>query len=330
MSASPPDTRSVASDPVPRISVGPLLGGDLDSAAAYDVQDRMREACAEIGFMTITDHGIPRARIDALAAAADRFFGLPAEAKQAVSPRRWNPTSPNVYRGYFPSSVAGKEGLDVGDPTLDDEELLRRPYHERNLAPKELGADWSRVVGGYFDAISELARTVFAALVAALGGRAERVAPSFARPASLSTLRFNFYPERDEPVAIAADDGAPLCCEAHVDSGLLTFLHQDARGGLEVRGSDGRWHTVAPDADAFVVNTGLALQRMTGRALVATRHRVLYEKRPRLSIPFFFEPVPDFVMDPGSLGLPYASGSTPRSYEQFLAESLAKFSEYQR
>ena len=79
-----------------------------------------------------------------------------------------------------------------------------------------------------------------------------------------------------------------LSCEAHVDSGLLTLLHQDDRGGLQVRGADARWHSLAPDADAFVVNTGLALQQMTGGALVATQHRVLYARRRRISIPFFF------------------------------------------
>ena len=87
---------------------------------------------------------------------------------------------------------------------------------------------------------------------------------------------------------------------------------------------------VEPDANAFVVNTGLALQRMTGQDLIATRHRVLYEKRRRLSIPFSFEPVPNFVMDPASLGLPHRPTRTQQRYESFLRESLEKFSEYQR
>jgi len=317
-------------DPVPRIDVGPILDGDLDSAASRDVQARLREACASIGFMTITGHGVPPERIDAVVAAAERFFALPDEAKLAIAPQRWNPESPNVYRGYFPSSAAGKEGLDVGEPRLEDAGLLGRPYHEGNQIPDALPRTWGEPVADYFDALSALARAVFSALVASLGGEARRVGGAFARPASLSTLRFNFYPERDRPVEVARDDGAGLSCGAHVDSGLLTLLHQDEQGGLQVRGGDGCWRSIEPDAEAFVVNTGLALQRMTDDTLVATRHRVLFEKRSRLSIPFFFEPVPDFAMDPRSLGLPYSPAPTPQSYETFLRESLTKFSEYQR
>jgi isopenicillin N synthase-like dioxygenase len=315
---------------VPRIDVAPLVDGPLDSQASRDVQDQMRAACAETGFMTITGHGVPREQISAVAEAADRFFALPNEAKLAVSPRRWNPGSPNVYRGYFPSAVAGKEGLDVGEPDLGEGDLLGGPYHERNLVPTGVGPDWVEPLAQYFAALSNLAASVLGGLVASLGGQPERVASAFARPASLSTLRFNYYPQLDRPVAIAADDAAELSCEAHVDSGLLTLLHQDAEGGLQVRAGDGRWHSVEPDADAFVVNTGLALQRMTGRDLVATRHRVLFQKRPRLSIPFFFEPVPSFPMDPRSLGLPYDSAGSPQEYESFLRDSLAKFAEYQR
>ncbi|MBW2240806.1 MAG: isopenicillin N synthase family oxygenase [Deltaproteobacteria bacterium] len=320
----------IGSDPIPRIDVAPILDGALDSSASREVQDRMRVACAEVGFMTITGHAVPRELIDSVASAAERFFALPDPSKLSVAPRRWNPDSANVYRGYFPSSVEGKEGLDVGEPNLEDAELLRCPFHEQNLFPDELDPEWAAVVARYFAALSQLASVVLRSLVAALGGRPERVAAEFARPESLSTLRFNFYPEREEPVAIAEDDGAELSCKAHVDSGLLTLLHQDERGGLQVRGEDGRWHSVEPDANAFVVNTGLALQRMTGGDVQATRHRVLFAKRPRLSIPFFFEPVANFVMDPRSLGLPYRSAQGRQEYESFLRESLAKFSEYQR
>ena len=97
-----------------------------------------------------------------------------------------------------------------------------------------------------------------------------------------------------------------------------------------MRGTGERWHALEPDAGALVVNTGLALQRLTGRALVATQHRVLYEKRHRVSIPFFFEPIPDFAMDAASLGLPFPPARRRQSYEGFLGESLAKFAEYDR
>lgn len=284
--------------------------------------------------MTVCGHGVARERVLAAAAAARRFFALPSEDKLRVAPQRWNPEGPNVYRGYFPASAAGKEGLDIGEPDLHDAALLARPYHEANRVAETLGgplgADWWPAVSAYFDALSDLAKLLMRHLVCALGGDADEVDRAFARPASLSTLRFNFYPDREEPVERSRGDGAALMCEEHVDSGLLTILYQDDRGGLQVKHRDGHWHDVAPDPDAFVVNTGLALQQMTGRALVATRHRVLHARGARLSMPFFFEPVPDFAMAPQSLRLPFEPPATAQPYEAFLSESLAKFSEYAR
>ncbi len=280
--------------------------------------------------MTIVGHGVDVKRIASLVDAALRFFALPESSKLTAAPERWNPESPNQYRGYFPSSVAGKQGLDIGEPNLEDETLLARPFHERNRVPDELGDAWLHTISAYFDEISRVAGLVFEALTESLDGNPALARAAFARPASLSTLRFNFYPERDTPVAFAKDDGAGLCCETHVDSGLLTLLYQDDRGGLQVRNAAGEWLDVPPDEDAFVVNTGLALQRLTSRALVATQHRVLQAEGPRLSIPFFFEPIPDFEMAPRSLGLPETSEEPAESYEAYLAESMKRFSEYQR
>lgn len=40
------------------------------------------------------------------------------ETKLKAAAKKWNPTSKNVYRGYFPSTVHGKEGLDIQDPLM--------------------------------------------------------------------------------------------------------------------------------------------------------------------------------------------------------------------
>jgi isopenicillin N synthase-like dioxygenase len=165
--------------------------------------------------------------------------------------------------------------------------------------------------------------------MAAVGGDPALVDGAFARPGALSTLRFNFYPESGGPVGVSRD-GTALACEAHVDSGFLTLLHQDQRGGLQLRGRDRRWRDIEPDADAFVVNTGLALEQMTGGTLPATRHRVRHQPRRRISVPFFLEPSPEFAVDALSLALPFPAAEQPVVYEEFLATSLAKFAEYDR
>jgi len=67
---------------------------------------------------------------------AIRFFSQTPEQKHRYAVHKWNPANKNTYRGYFPSSVNGKEGLDMSSPHLDPEhELVKQgdPLHELNL-----------------------------------------------------------------------------------------------------------------------------------------------------------------------------------------------------
>lgn len=318
--------------PIRRIDLSPIVEHGAGSPDARAAVEQIRVACSEIGFMTVTGHRVPLERVDAVAAAARRFFGASPAAKLALAPRRWNPSSPNQYRGYFPSSVNGKEGLDIGDPGLEPamHDLLVRPYHELNRLPLDLGVAWHDAVSRYFDALSELGRILLEAMVASLAGDPGRIRAAFERPQSLSTLRFNHYPAHSEPVEHSKEDGAALACETHVDSGFLTVLYQDERGGLQVRDRNLRWHDVPYDRDAFVVNTGRALARITNDAFAATPHRVLQKPGERLSIPFFYEPRHDCALTPAAFGLNGPAPAEVVVYEVFLRESLSHFVEYDR
>jgi len=124
----------------------------------------------------------------------------------------------------------------------------------------------------------------------------------FSRLKTLSTLRFNYYPSQTIPVEISKQDGVALGCETHVDSGIFTILYQDQKGGLQVQNrKTKKWHDVPFNKNAFVVNTGRALEFLSKGKFKATNHRVLWNKKKRMSIPFFFEPSYDFKMNPNFL-----------------------------
>ena len=153
---------------------------------------------------------------------------------------------------------------------------------------------------------------------------------AFSRLKTLSTLRFNYYPNQTKPVEISKQDGVALGCETHVDSGVFTILYQDKKGGLQVQNRKSKkWHNVPFNKKALIVNSGRALEFLSKGKFKATNHRVLWNKTKRMSIPFFFEPSYDFKMNKSFL-----NEATVKNdglvYEKFLNQSLKKFIEYQR
>ena len=71
---------------------------------------------------------------------------------------------------------------------------------------------------------------------------------------------------------------------------------------MQVKNSKtGQWHTVPFDENAFVVNTGKTTEILTNGRYPATLHRVLMNYHERISIPFFFEPAADAILDPNML-----------------------------
>ena len=153
---------------------------------------------------------------------------------------------------------------------------------------------------------------------------------AFSRLKTLSTLRFNYYPNQSKPVEISKQDGVALGCETHVDSGIFTVLYQNKKGGLQVQNrKTKKWYDVPYQKDALIVNTGRALEYLSKGKFKATNHRVLWNKKKRMSVPFFFEPSYDFKMNHSFLN---SSKVINRGldYENFLNKSLKKFIEYKR
>ena len=317
---------------IPTINISKLNLENINSKNNV-IFKQIQEACIEVGFFQIVGHGIEKNLIKKIAKTAHIFFNSKVNNKYKLAPKKWNKSNKNVYRGYFPSDVNGKEGLDIGDPMISDvfvKKNKRKKIEKLNLS-KSLSRNSIEIINKYYGEIFNLSELLFKIIISISKKNHKLSKAAFQRVKTLSTLRFNYYPKQKNPVEISKQDGVALGCETHVDSGIFTVLYQDRKGGLQVQNRrNKKWYDVPFNKNALVVNTGLALQYLTNGKYKATNHRVLWNKSKRLSIPFFFEPSFDFKMNKTFLGDKKYKKSLGIYYDNFLKNSLKKFVEYNR
>ncbi len=274
---------------LPIIDIAPLRAGDSEAVGAL-----LDKACRDVGFFYIVGHGVDAAlpsRIDALARS---FFALPDEVKADINMARGG----RAWRGWFP--VGGeltsgapdrKEGIYFGAELGEDDPRVQRglPLHGPNLFPRE-PAELRVAVLDYLRALTDLGHVLVRGLALGLG-----LAPGHfdEHLTHDPTVLFRIF--RYPPSAPATDDWG---VGEHTDYGLLTILHQDDRGGLEVRTRRG-WVAAPPIDGAFVCNIGDMLERLTGGRYVSTAHRVRNRSGDeRLSLAYFFDPAWDAEVRP--------------------------------
>ena len=317
---------------IPTINITSILKEDFHSTKSIRTINKIKKACINIGFFQITGHGISQKNIKNTCKVGKKFFNSSEKNKKKLSPKKWNSKNKNIYRGYFPNDVNGKEGLDIGDLKVSQKyaKKLRNQYIEYLDLTKSIDKKSIKVLSDYFDNIFILGEFLFKSIIKLYKNDTSISKKAFSRLKTLSTLRFNYYRNQSKPIEISKQDGVALGCETHVDSGIFTILYQDQKGGLQVQNrKTKKWHNVPFNKNALVVNTGRALEFLSKGKFKATNHRVLWNKKKRMSIPFFFEPSYDFKMNPSFLNAKKINNKG-LIYEKFLNQSLKKFIEYQR
>ena len=318
---------------IPTIDISSLIENNFETQSAFKTIKEIEKACINIGFFQITGHGINLKEIYKICEVGNKFFNLSDNNKRKLSPKKWNKNNKNFYRGYFPNDVNGKEGLDIGDlkVTKKYSSNLNNQYIEHLNLDKCFNKKSIKILNKYFDNIYNISETLFKSIIKLNRKNPNISKKAFSRLKTLSTLRFNYYPNQTKPVEISKQDGVALGCETHVDSGVFTVLYQDKKGGLQVQNRrNKKWYDVPFNKNALVVNTGLALEFLTNGKYKATNHRVLWNKSERLSIPFFFEPSFDFKMNKTFFRNKIYNKSVGIKYDNFLKNSLKKFVEYKR
>jgi isopenicillin N synthase-like dioxygenase len=260
---------------LPVIDLTPLGAGDFDRVAA-----QVDDACRSHGFFSITGHGVPADLIAAVEESARSFIALPRKEKSAIAME----LAGQSWRGWFPpggeltSGIADrKEGIYFGR----EEDPTSLPLRGPNLFPLHPPGLRAAVLE-YLDRLEALGRLLVETIERGLRCRPGMLTSLIERPTILFRI-FAYPPAGELP---SAEWGVA----EHTDYGLLTVLHQDSTGGLEVR-TGSEWIPVEPVEDAFVCNIGDMLERATGGAYVSTPHRVRSPvDRLRISMPFFFDP----------------------------------------
>ena len=278
---------------IPVVDFGEFLHGS--SSQQREVAAQIGDACRNVGFMYLVNHGVPQSLINDVFAVSKQFFDLPLETKREVA------YVPGGFRGYFgvraedldqhglnkPGSKKGdlKEGFDAG---LEAGRLplgcqSSATFHAPNRWPTEPMPEMQVVMSRYLDTLRSLSERLSEAFALSLGLPQHYFQRATSAPCI--NLRVNHYPPRP--------DGEGVGCGAHSDYGLFTILAQDLVGGLQVRNSVGDWVAATPLEGSFVINIGDMMQRWTNNIYSSTVHRVVAsstngETPRRFSIPFFF------------------------------------------
>ena len=209
-------------------------------------------------------------------------------------------------------------------PELESAAAFREP----NVWPGEaVLPGWRAAMLGYSGTCRAISLAVIGAAARGLGLDADALlAPCRGRNA---TLRLLHYPELPADFELLTADGSArqdrgpgraTVAREHIDTGLLTILWQDSRGGLQMKGRDGTWREVPPVPGALSIHCGDLLAAAGGAAMAPTPHRVLGGAAERFSIGFFLEP--DFsteILPPeGGAAKTYARHLTDQFPTRFL------------
>jgi isopenicillin N synthase-like dioxygenase len=251
------------------------------------------QACHKVGFLTLTDHGVPQATIDGFMDLLKRFFALPAETKALIEK-----TNSRYFRGWervgselTDNRVDYREQIDLSSEhepyAIDVEPVYLRLQGPNQWLSDEVMPGFREAVSRWFTSMEHLANRLMEILAVGLGLEDQTFRQLFGENHH-SLMKMIHYPPT--PIGQAG-------VNAHQDAGFLTILLQYEVGGLQVKTQEGQWVEVPVIPGTFVLNIGEMLQAMTGNYYVATMHRVISSEE-RFSTAFFHGPDLRTRLDP--------------------------------
>ena len=250
--------------------------------------DALGKAYREVGFVSVSNHGIDQHLVDGFYDEVRAFFQLPASIKnkyeipQLAGQRGY--TSFGKEHAKHSQAADLKEfwqfGQYVDDPKLKEE-------YPDNVTVEELPR-FNQYGKNLYRNFEQAGAKLLQAIALHLGLDEFYFDNKIKNGNSI--LRAIYYPP------ITHEPKSAIRAEQHEDINLITLLVGASADGLQVLDKDGDWVPVRSLADQIVVNVGDMLQRLTNNVLKSTTHRVVNPPRElwhtsRLSIPFFLHPI---------------------------------------
>ncbi|CAL9226787.1 unnamed protein product [Arabidopsis halleri] len=210
--------------------------------------------------------------LDKFKTAIQDFFNLSMEEKKKL----WQ--QPGDIEGFGQAFVVSEEQkLDWADVFF----LTMQPVRLRkpHLFPK-LPLPLRDTLNTYSAELKSIAKVLFAKIASALKIKPEEMEKLFDDELG-QRIRMNYYPPCPQPDEV-------IGLSPHSDSTGLTILLQiNEVEGLQIK-KDGKWVSVKPLPNAFVVNVGDIIEIITNGTYRSIEHRgVVNSEKERLSVATF-------------------------------------------
>ncbi|XP_050287569.1 protein SRG1-like isoform X8 [Quercus robur] len=275
----PPIKSDTASLPqVPVIDMQRLFSAEFRDSEL----DKLDQASKEWGFFQLINHGVSISLVEKVKVGIQELFNLPMEEKKKL----WQ--LPGDIEGFGQTFVVSEEQkLDWGDMF----KMVTHPIHLRkpHLFPK-IPLPFKDNLDAYSAELKDLAMKILELMAKALGMEHNDMRSLFEE--GFQGMRMNYYPPCPQPeLAIGLN--------AHSDAGGLTILLQvNEMEGLQIR-KDGRWISIKPLPNAFIVNIGDILEIVTNGIYRSIEHRATVNSaKERLSVATFYSPSLEADMGP--------------------------------
>lgn len=313
--------RAIDAMQIPVIDIGPLRdGSDPEGVAAA-----LHRASREVGFIYVSNHGIPDGDLAAARETALGFFRQPDAGKRAVKVSE-------RHRGWLAAGGAKmgddarpdlKESFIWGYQDAEGHTPEDHPLRGANRWPA--GPEFRAAAMRWFHGAHEVAHHLMRGFALGLGKPETFFLGGGGAP--MSRASFVYYPPQPAEAGEAQFGVGP-----HTDFGVLTVLAQDDVGGLQVQALSGEWVAAPPIPGTLVVNVGDLLARWTNDEYRSTPHRVVNASgRERLSAVLAYDPEPATMIDPRAVfGPGVETAHEPISCGDYLVWRFAKAFAYRK